>query len=221
MKPTTLILTVGLAFAFWTWARGPEPLHPPYTLKRTTDQLLLASPSGWETVSMLDGGRTGLYYDVAEDLLVAMPRIERVALLGLGGGEMLRAAHRAQPAAHLVGVEIDPHTAALAWDDFGMSRLGVEMVLGDAVEWIAVQPHNALDVVMVDLFDDATMVPESTRDPFLSNCARALRPYGLFIMNVNPSERANEIEARLAPYFITAQKRYDGECTVITGMRKP
>ena len=70
------------------------------------DRRVLRSPSGYQTVSMLDGGRAGLYWDWGERLGQMRPGAKRVVLLGMGGGEMLRAARRALPDAHLVGVSM-------------------------------------------------------------------------------------------------------------------
>jgi len=73
---------------------------------------------------------------------------------------------------------------------------------------------------MVDLFVDDKIVEAATRTVFLADCARALRPFGLFIMNVYPADRATDIESRLAPFFVTFQRAY-GANVVITGMRSP
>jgi spermidine synthase len=211
----TLVLGgAGLAGLFVA-AQPPAPRH---VLRRDKDQLVLASPSGFQTVSMLDGGRTGLYYDAAEDLLRGQPHIERVLLLGLGGGEMLRGARRAQPRATLVGVEIDEKTARLARSAFAAPA--DEIYVADAIDWIAEQPAHSYSVVMVDLYNDSLIVEAATRTVFLADCARALRASGLFIMNVWPAERAAEIDAHLQPFFVTAQRSY-GPNAILIGAKRP
>ena len=87
---------------------------------------LLLSPSGAQTMSPLDGGATGHYYDWGELVGYERPDARRVVLLGLGGGEMLRAVRRSLPKAELVGVELDPRIAAAALKSFHVDRFGVD-----------------------------------------------------------------------------------------------
>lgn len=182
---------------------------------------VLASPSGSQTIQMVDGGATGLYFDAATDVLKAFKgrRIERIVLLGMGGGEMLRQAHAVVPDALLVGVEIDPETLDLALTKFDLPR-PIATARADAIEWIKIPGNEELyDVVMVDLFVDSQMVSASTKPEFLSDCARALRPGGLFLMNVSPDSRAPELEAQLRAYFTVSRRRYDN--WVLVGVKGP
>lgn len=179
LPPTVLVVLLA--------APSPAPIH---SVERTESQLLLKSKSGYQTVSQLDGGQTGLYYDEAEIVARMHPEARDVVLLGLGGGEMLRAARRALPKAKLVGVEIDPPTAHLARTVFGMEKLGVEIVVADAEDWIADQPPGSIDILLIDIFVDDVLPLEFTQREFLTNCKLALRRGGVLVMNVHNDKEA-------------------------------
>lgn len=159
--------------------------YPPKVhVEKTEGQLRLVSASGWQTVSMPDGGLTGLYYDAPSYLLQGQ-EVSDVVLLGLGGGEMLRATRRVQPAARLTGVEIDPDVAALARTAFGMEKLGVKIVVDDAQSWVTHQPLDSYDALLIDIYEDSALPSWVTGRLFLWRCELLLRRGGLIAINVN------------------------------------
>lgn len=176
-----------------------------------SERLVLASPSGWQTVSMRDGGSTGLYYDAATDLLRGRA-VRSAVLLGLGGGEMLRQVHTAHPAAVLVGVELDPVAAHLARTVFAVPAAVVE---ADALMWVDVPPAGTFSVVMVDLYNDSVLVDGATRLTFLAACYRLLEPGGLFMMNVWPANRAAEVARVLSTLYPVVDRRGYGTNAVL------
>jgi spermidine synthase len=168
---------------------------------------VLKSTSGYQTVSMLDGGRTGLYYDVGERVGQLRPEARRVVLLGMGGGEMLRAVRRTLPSAELVGVELSPLTAAIARHEFGVEQLGVHVVVGDAFDYALAVQRGYFDAVLVDVFDDAVIPAKFRTADFFRGCRGALAPRGLLIMNVWPPELEPELVSRLVEAGFTAVRR--------------
>lgn len=172
---------------------------------------ILTTQSGWQTVSMLDGGSTGLYYDAATDLL-RRRSVRSAVLLGLGGGEMLRQVHAAHPEAVLVGVEIDPTAAHLARVAF---EVPAAVVLADALRWVDVPPAGTYSVVMVDLYDDSRLVPEAGRLTFLAACYRLLEPGGLLLFNVWPADKADEVMRVLNALFPVVLRRPYGPNVVL------
>jgi predicted membrane-bound spermidine synthase len=162
------------------------------------DRLVMKSASGYQTVSMLDGGRTGLYYDFGELIGELRPNARRVVLLGMGGGEMLRAARRTLPRAQLIGVELNPLVAAAAIKDFGMRRLGVRVVVADAASYVKDIPVVSTDALLVDVYDDYKL-PEYFRSvAFFRDCRHALVPRGLLLMNVWPPTLGPEVADAMA-----------------------
>lgn len=168
----------------------------------------LKSPSGEAyTVSMLDGGQTGMYYDAGEVLGRLRPEMKRAVLLGLGGGEMLRAARRSLPEAELIGVEIDPKVAETAISDFKVKSFGVSVVVEDAATYIDRAEPGSFDGVMVDVFEDATIPPYFKSPVFFRSCRRALSPRGLLLMNVYPATHADEVVSALVVAGFAKVKR--------------
>lgn len=184
----------------------PEPIR--FHTARMLDEKILVSPSGWQTVSMLDGGRTGLYYDAPEDFIRARGRpIESALLLGLGGGEMLRSVRRASPNARLMGVEIDARVVELAAAEFGVTGLGnCIVVVADATSWVKTQP-DVFDVVMVDLFNDSEIVPAVFDPRFWQAVALSLQPGGLLIVNASTESNATRITDAMTNALTGAEVR--------------
>lgn len=154
---------------------------------------LLLSPSGAQTMSALDGGATGRYYDWGELVGYQRPNARHVVLLGLGGGEMLRAVRRSLPRAELAGIDIDPGVAQTAVREFGVDELGVHVLVGDALTWAASAPAGAADVLLVDVFDDMVL-PGKFREPaFFRDCLRIVGPKGAVLMNVWPADLSRRV----------------------------
>src|SRR5262245_42789896 len=161
------------------------------------DRRVLRSRSGYQTVSMLDGGRTGLYYDVGERVGEMRPDAHRVGLLGLGGGEMLRAARRTLPAAELIGVEVSQLVATVARFDFHVEQFGVRVVVDDAAHYVDQVEAGSVDAYLVDIYDDAAL-PVYFRSPvFFRACRRGLSARGLLITNVWPAELEPSVTSAL------------------------
>lgn len=165
------------------------------------DRRVIRSAHGFQTVSMLDGGETELYFDWGARIGLLKPDARRVVLLGMGGGEMLRAARRTLPAAELVGVEIDPAIAALAISDFGVLELGVHVVVGEGAHYLAQQPRGSVDGLIVDVFNDNQLPGPFLDLETFSSAHRALGPGGVFMMNVYPPS--------LAPFVMLQLERAD------------
>jgi spermidine synthase len=229
MKTSTLLasrvaliaLAPSVALGFWFGIREAPTREPaPHWLAAEDPALVvLRSPGGYQTVTRRDGGRTGLYYDSGELVGHLRPMAQDIALLGLGGGEMLRAAKRsmeADPRRRFIGVELDQKTAELAVSKFHVDELGVVVVIADALDWIAVRPKASLDVVMVDVYADSKLPEPFRRLAFFIDCARALRPGGLLLMNVWPRELVPEVRKAMEVLFRVTERSY-GANTILLG----
>lgn len=140
---------------------------------------------GAATVSKLDGSRTGLYYDLGERAGALRPKAKRVVLLGLGGGEMLRAARRSLPSAELLGIDNDPRMLQAARDEFRIGAFGARGELADA--FVYVKKLRGVDVLLVDLFVGDAMPRPMLAAPFWKDCRAALADGGIVVVNVYPA----------------------------------
>jgi hypothetical protein len=84
-------------------------------------------------------------------LLLPRTRSRRVLLLGLAAGSVGRAVRALDPDAAIVGVERDREVLRLARRHFDLDRLGVELVVGDALEYLR-RERRRFDLIVEDLF---------------------------------------------------------------------
>lgn len=99
------------------------------------------------------GGAAGPIWETLGGLILALPpeRRRRVLMLGLGGGSAARVARRHAPEARIVGIERDPEVARAASRHFGLSELGVEVVVDDALAFLE-RDRERYDLVLEDIF---------------------------------------------------------------------
>jgi len=100
------------------------------------------------------GGRlTGVvWWALASPVLLLPPgRPHRVLLLGLAAGSVGRAVRALDPEAEIVGVERDREVLRLARRHFDLGRLRLELVAGDALEYLRSE-RRRFDLIVEDLF---------------------------------------------------------------------
>lgn len=187
--PPVILLVAALSFAATPVSRVVGNLRIiPVT---TSDGL-----EGAATISKLDGSRTGYYYDLGERAGELRPKAKRVVLLGLGGGEMLRAARRSLPKADLVGIDNDPRMLTAAFDEFHIGAFGARGELADA--FVYVKKLRGVDVLMVDLFVGEVMPQPMLAAPFWRDCRAAIAKDGLVMVNVYPGANVPKVAGLLA-----------------------
>jgi spermidine synthase len=94
-------------------------------------------------------------------LLLPHDRPRRVLLLGLAAGSVARALRALDAEAEIVGVELDPEVLRLARLHFDLDRLRIELVAGDALEYMR-RERRRFDLIVEDLFIGP---PRSVRKP--------------------------------------------------------
>lgn len=178
------VLLAGLAFA-------AEPVSKVVGNLRIIPVTTADGLEGAATISKLDGSRTGYYYDLGERAGVLRPAAPTVVLLGLGGGEMLRAARRSLPNATLIGVDNDPRMIQAARAEFRVGDFGVRPVEADA--FAHVKKLRNVGVLMVDLFVGDKMPAAMLMPQFWTDCRRAIAKDGLVMVNVYPPSKAPRV----------------------------
>lgn len=112
-----------------------------------------------------------------------------IGMVGLGGGSLAKFCWRYLPEARIAVVEINPHVVALRHefqvppDD---ARLSV--LTGDGAEFVR-NAENRFDALLVDGFDTSGMPAQLSSQPFYDQCARALRPEGFLVLNLDRADR--------------------------------
>lgn len=160
---------------------------------------------GAATVSKLDGSPTGYYYDLGARAGELRPKARRVVLLGLGGGEMLRAARRTLPKADLVGVDNDPRMLTAALEEFRIGAFGARGELADA--FVYVKQLRGVDVLLVDLFVGDAMPPAMLMPQFWADCRTSVSSGGLIVVNVYPVSQVPRVAELLTGAGLRALER--------------
>ena len=98
------------------------------------------------------GALTGVVWWALASPILLLPRHRRrVLLLGLAAGSVGRAVRALDPEAQIVGVELDREVLRLGRRHFGLGRLGIEIVVGDALEFLR-HDGRRFDLIVEDLF---------------------------------------------------------------------
>ena len=112
------------------------------------------------------------------------PQPQRIGLIGLGGGSLVKFCHRHLGASRLEVVEIHPEVIALR-DDFELpaddDRLTIRQA--DGVAWVRKQ-REAFDVLLVDGYDESGLPSALATRRFYNDCRSALRPGGWLVANL-------------------------------------
>ncbi len=119
--------------------------------------------------------------------LVLRPRPERVLIVGLGGGSLVKYCHRYLPSARVTTVEIDADVIALRSQFFippDDERL--QVVHADGAEHVAamVERGERTDAILVDAYDHTGIAKAVVEPSFIENAKQALGARGVFVMNL-------------------------------------
>ncbi|MDP2389976.1 MAG: fused MFS/spermidine synthase [Acidobacteriota bacterium] len=135
-------------------------------------------------------------------------RPQRVLIVGLGGGAMVRFLTHHEPQVQIDAVEIDPVVVRLAGEYFGVRSGGnVRVHTADAVAFVE-STVDRYDLILMDAFlrpssgTDATGVPSGLKTlAFLGRLKQALAPGGVVAGNGNEhASMADDIAAVAAAF---------------------
>jgi len=119
--------------------------------------------------------------------ILLLPRHEprHVLLLGLAAGSVARALRALDPDAEIVGVELNPEVLRLARRHFDLDHLRVELVVGDAREYLR-RERRRFDLIVEDLFvgpSRSVRKPDWVRGEGYRLIRPRLRPGGYVVSN--------------------------------------
>ncbi|HEY8568286.1 spermidine synthase [Microbulbifer sp.] len=148
-------------------------------------------------------------------------RVQRVLILGVGGGALIRLLQRFVQPERIVGVDIDRHHLTVAKRFFGVS--GATLVCADAREFVAELSADGesepFDLIVDDLFGHIEGVAERAVAADNSWCRQLLEllaPGGLLVSNfgcrrelLQSGWRAPEIRARLQSAYCADLPGYE------------
>lgn len=136
------------------------------------------------------------------------PEPQRVLIVGLGGGAMVRFLSVHAPQVHIDAVEIDPVVVRLADEFFGVrSAANIRVHTADAVAFVE-SVVERYDLILMDAFlrpsgdTDTTGVPTRLKTlAFLGRLKQALAPGGVVAFNLNEHARVDDDIAAVTTAF--------------------
>jgi len=121
-------------------------------------------------------------------LFNADPR--EVLMVGLGGGALAQYVYHRLPRARTTVVEIMPQVVAVARQFFQvpLDDARLKVVIGDGAEFVG-RDGLKPDVILVDGYDAESQVEALSTPAFYRDCARALGPAGMLVVNLWGGDR--------------------------------
>lgn len=124
------------------------------------------------------------YVDYFHLAFAIQPRMERVLIVGLGGGSLAKRLWRDHPSLHIDAVEIDPDVVEIAHEHFALPHDDrIQVSVGDGREFLESAP-SAYDYIVVDAFNDDAVPPHLLTDEFLRLCRDHLAEDGVIAYNM-------------------------------------
>lgn len=126
-------------------------------------------------------------------LLCLPARPQRIALMGLGGGNLSMHLRRLCPDALIEHFEKEPRMLDYAQRFFGL-RTDDKMVFhfGDAIKAFETEHFEPYDLIIIDLFDGATPPPQLSSRDFCYTLKRVLSAHGALLINtMGPEKNTN------------------------------
>jgi spermidine synthase len=148
--------------------------------------------------------------------LAFQPHPERVLVIGLGGGSLVKYCHRHLPNTQITAIEIDPDVLALRSQFFvppDDERLSV--IQADGADYIAQMADRGeqTSAILVDAYDYRGIAKAVVEKTFLENAKRSLCANGVFVMNLV----AGSVEAKR---HIASIRQVFGESVVVIPIRR-
>jgi spermidine synthase len=137
--------------------------------------------------------------------LLFHPEPRNILMIGLGGGSVTKFVYHRLPSAQTHVVEINPQVVAAARSHFFVpeadQRLQIE--IGDGVDYV--RNHSDIcDVLMVDGYDDRSLAEALASQSFYDDCAAALTPDGVLVVNLWGSDKMFDV------YFRRIEASFNG-----------
>lgn len=108
-----------------------------------------------------------------------------IAMIGLGGGSLLKFCYRHLPETRFTVVEINPHVIALRQEfEVPEDEERIAIVCADGADFVR-DASTEYDVLLVDGFDSQGQAPSLCSQAFYNDCFQMLSPQGIMVANLH------------------------------------
>lgn len=155
------------------------------------------------------------YTKAMMSFLLFEPSPKRIAMIGLGGGSLVKYCYRYLPQAEITVVEINPDVIALR-DEFAIPAddMRFKVLLGDGAVFVT-DIANHSDVLIVDGFDADGLPAQLSSQQFYDDCFASLADGGIMVANLwGNYTHCNECLARI-------RNRFAGKLVVVDAEDSP
>jgi len=125
----------------------------------------------------------------------APKKIQRVLVLGVGGGAVIHQIKRHIKPKYIVGVELNPVHLYVAKRYFALDKHVAQLHQADAISWLENYQGPPFDMIIEDLFGEQEGEPVRVIAPdvaWFKLLARHLTPHGQLVMNFLSKESLRE-----------------------------
>jgi len=141
-----------------------------------------------------------------------------IAMIGLGGGSLLKFCHRHLPAAQLTVIEINPHVIALRREfEVPDDDERLRIICADGADFVRALPEASAeryDVLLVDGYDGQGQPASLCSQHFYDDCFRALGPGGVLVVNLHHDHSDHGL------YTQRLRLAFDGNVLEVTSREK-
>ncbi|MFK5913432.1 MAG: oxidoreductase [Woeseiaceae bacterium] len=112
--------------------------------------------------------------------------IQRVLVLGVGGGAAIHQLQRYIKPEKIIGIELNPIHIKIAKRFFGITSKHAELIEADAIEWISTYSGPPFDMIIDDIFTEEEGEPVRVAKPnkdWFETLNKHLSDDGLLVMN--------------------------------------
>lgn len=141
---------------------------------------------------VIQGGIWDLLYMPA--FCLADKKIQRVLVLGVGGGTVLQQLHKYITPAKITGIELNPVHLYVAKKFFGLKHKSFELIEADAIAWLDDYKGEKFDLIIDDLFGHHNGEAErviSVNKSWSGILLKHLNPDGMLVINFGSNAEFN------------------------------
>jgi spermidine synthase len=129
-------------------------------------------------------------------------QVQRVLVLGVGGGAVIRQLNHFLKPELIVGVELNPVHLEVAREHFSVEAENVELYQADAIQWVRQYRGERFDLIIDDLFSDNDGDPQraiAAEAPWMRQLLKRLSSKGTLVINFG-----SPVELKACAWFSTA-----------------